>query len=76
MTNQNSHWQKSRHYSAEQLEIGEIVLSEIRSGTETMEAVRAHPLSAGGYIAKHTLVQIYRNIPGIYQVGLQLMAIP
>jgi len=61
MTNQNISWQKSRQYTEEQLHTAAVVLEEIRSGTDTMKAVRAHPLREGGYIAKHMLVHVYRQ---------------
>ena len=61
MTDQNISWQKSRQYTEEQLHTAAVVLEEIRSGTDTMKAVRAHPLREGGYIAKHTLVHVYRQ---------------
>ena len=61
MTDQENRWQNSRQYTQEQLHIAGIVLDEIRAGEETMKAVRAHPLSAGGYIAKHMLVHVYRQ---------------
>ncbi len=61
MTDKNTSWEKSRQYTEEQLHIAAVVLEEIRSGTETMKAVRAHPLSKGGFIAKHTLVHVYRQ---------------
>jgi elongator complex protein 3 len=61
MTEQDKRWRKERQYTQEQLDIATIVLDEIRAGEETMKAVRAHPLSAGGYIAKHMLVHIYRQ---------------
>jgi elongator complex protein 3 len=61
MTDQNKMWQKSRHYTKEQLHTAAVVLEEIRSGIDTMKAVRAHPLSVGGYIAKHVLVHVYRK---------------
>jgi elongator complex protein 3 len=61
MTEQDKHWRKERQYTQEQLNIATIVLDEIRAGEETMKAVRAHPLSTGGYIAKHMLVHIYRQ---------------
>lgn len=62
MTKHKSHWEKTRQYSIEQIRIAEIVLEEIRSGSETMKAVRSHPLSEGGYIAKHALVHVYRKM--------------
>jgi len=61
MTDQNKRWQKARQYTEEQLHIAEITLDEIRAGEDTMKAVRAHPLSAGGYIAKHMLVHVYHQ---------------
>jgi elongator complex protein 3 len=61
MINQNTHWQNSRHYTEEQLHTATVVLDEIRSGIETMKAVRSYPLKEGGYIAKHMLVYVYRQ---------------
>lgn len=61
MTNQDQRWRKDRQYTQEQLHIAATVLDEIRAGEETMKAVRAHPLSEGGYIAKHMLVHVYRQ---------------
>lgn len=54
-------WQSARQYSEEQLRIAGVVLEEILSGTPVMKAVRSHPLNAGGYVAKHTLVHLYRQ---------------
>ena len=54
-------WRSARQYSQEQLEIAAVVLEEVRGGMPVMKAVRSHPLSAGGYIAKHTLVYVYRQ---------------
>ena len=61
MADKNISWQKSRQYTEEHLHTAAIVLEEILSGTDTMKAVRAHPLSEGGYIAKHMLVHVYRQ---------------
>lgn len=61
MTDQNTLWQKSRQYTDEQLRTATLVLGEIRLGADTMQAVRAHPLKEGGYIAKHMLVYVYRQ---------------
>lgn len=61
MTEQDERWRKDRQYTQEQIQIATIVLDEIRAGEDTMKAVRAHPLSTGGYIAKHMLVHIYRQ---------------
>jgi elongator complex protein 3 len=62
-------WRNARQYSEEQLQIAGIVLDEIQSGVPVMKAVRSHPLNAGGYIAKHVLVYVYRQrIEGGLQV--------
>ncbi len=57
-------WHNTRRYTAEQLQIAGQVLDEIRAGIPVMKAVRSHPLSTGGYIAKHTLVHAYRQKVG------------
>ena len=54
-------WRNARQYSEEQLQIAATVLDEVQSGTPVMKAVRSHPLSAGGYVAKHTLVHVYHQ---------------
>jgi elongator complex protein 3 len=54
-------WNNARQYTAEQLRTAGKVLEEIRNGIPVMKAVRSHPLSAGGYVAKHTLVFVYRQ---------------
>lgn len=61
MTDQDKTWRNARRYTQEHVDIAKIVLDEIRAGEDTMKAVRAHPLSAGGYIAKHTLVHVYHQ---------------
>ena len=61
MSDQDQRWHEDRQYTKEQLHIAAVVLDEIRAGEETMKAVRAHPLSEGGYIAKHMLVHVYRQ---------------
>lgn len=62
MDNRQKAWHSARHYTNEQLEIARKVLREIQAGAPTMEAVRSHPLQEGGYIAKHTLVHVYRQL--------------
>ena len=54
-------WRNARQYSEEQLQIAATVLDEVQSGMPVMKAVRSHPLSAGGYVAKHTLVYVYHQ---------------
>lgn len=59
--NKRGNWHKSRQYSDEQLNIAQTILSEIDEGAAVMKAVRSHPLSGGGYIAKHTLIHQYHR---------------
>ncbi|MBM3136637.1 MAG: tRNA uridine(34) 5-carboxymethylaminomethyl modification radical SAM/GNAT enzyme Elp3 [Chloroflexi bacterium] len=61
MENRQIHWQNSRQYSQEQLEVAGQVLDEIIAGQPTLKSIRSHPLSKGGYIAKHVLVYVYRQ---------------
>ena len=61
MNNKQESWHKSQQYSEEQLDTAETVLKEIQAGAPTMQAVRSHPLSEGGYISKHSLVHVYRQ---------------
>jgi elongator complex protein 3 len=61
MENRQINWQNSRQYTREQLEIAGQVLDEIIAGQPTLKSIRSHPLSMGGYIAKHVLVYVYRQ---------------
>ncbi len=54
-------WHHAQEYTEEQLKIAGKVLEEIQAGIPVMKAVRSHPLSTGGYVAKHTLVYAYRR---------------
>ena len=58
---QQRHWLELRQYTPEQLETAGLVLDEIRAGSEVWQALRHHPLKAGGYIPKHLLVAIYHQ---------------
>lgn len=55
-------WQEARDYSSEQLELAKRVLEEVQGGSSVDKAVRAYPLSEGGYIGKHVLVYVYRQL--------------
>lgn len=56
-------WLEARKYTPEKLELGRIILDEIRSGSLIEDAVRKHPLpGGGGHVAKHVLVHIYRHL--------------
>jgi len=54
-------WCAAQQYNTEHLETAATVLKEIQDGAEPLDAIRSHPLSQGGYIAKHMLVYLYRQ---------------
>jgi elongator complex protein 3 len=62
MENRMKRWQNSRQHSDEQLEIAGIILAKIRAGEPTLKTIRSHPLAQGGYVSKHTLVSVYRQL--------------
>lgn len=76
MNTTKKRWRASKHYSAEEKAIARTVLNEISAGEAVMKAVRSHPLSTGGYIAKHTLVAAYQELvaAGSLQRDAQLLA--
>ena len=55
-------WDKARQYTPEMLATAREVLFEVMEGIEVMKSIRSKPLKAGGYIAKHTLVTVYRQM--------------
>jgi elongator complex protein 3 len=57
---QQRRWLEMRQYTPEQLEVARAVLDEIRADRPVWQAMRSHPLKAGGYIPKHLLVAVYR----------------
>ena len=57
---QQIRWLEMRQYTPEQFEVARAVLEEIRAGRVVWQAMRSHPLKAGGYIPKHLLVAVYR----------------
>jgi len=76
MNTTKKRWRASKHYSPEEKTIARTVLNEIIAGEAVMKAVRSHPLSRGGYIAKHTLVAAYQEqvTEGSLQRDPQLLA--
>jgi elongator complex protein 3 len=62
MENRVNRWQNSRRQTDEQLEIAGIILAKIRAGEPTLKTIRSHPLAHGGYVSKHTLVSVYRQL--------------
>ena len=61
MTQKNGGWQKSRPLTEEQTLVSWQILSEVLQGESVFKSIRRHPLSDGGYIAKHILVRAYHN---------------
>ncbi|HEX2981148.1 MAG TPA: radical SAM protein, partial [Anaerolineaceae bacterium] len=55
-------WLEAREYTPEKNAIARKVLEEIRRGREVWQAMRRYPLADGGYLAKHTLVAVYRQM--------------
>ncbi len=69
-------WQELRRYNPEQLEIARLALEDVLSGRTLAEAIRRHPLPAGGHLSKHTLVAAYRHLvqTGLWQEDPALLA--
>jgi elongator complex protein 3 len=62
MENRMNRWQNSRRHTDEQLEIARVILAKIRAGEPTQKTIRSHPLAHGGYVSKHNLVSVYRQL--------------
>ena len=55
-------WLKAREYTASQLQLAREILEDVREGVELAQATRAHPQPEGGFIGKHVLVHVYRQL--------------
>lgn len=55
-------WWKARKYTPEKLALARRILEEVRAGKSVDQAVRRHPGPEGGYLAKHALVAVYRQL--------------
>ncbi len=55
-------WLEARRYTPEQLALARRVLEEVRAGRGLNQAVRRHPQPGGGYLGKHVLVHVYRQL--------------
>lgn len=55
-------WIEARTYSPEMLELARQALEEVRRGRDVTSAMQRHPLPGGGYVGKHTLVAVYRQL--------------
>lgn len=55
-------WLKAREYKGEELALARAIVEEVRSGVGVSKAVRRHPLPEGGFVGKHALVRVYREL--------------
>jgi len=55
-------WRELREYTPERLSQARKVLEEVRLGRKVADAIRRHPLIGGGYVGKHMLVAVYRQL--------------
>lgn len=55
-------WLDSMNYTPEVRETAARVLSEVRRGQTYHDAVRHFPLPSGGYVPKHAVVSVYRQL--------------
>ena len=55
-------WLEQRRYTPEKLAIARRVLEAVRGGSKVVDAVRLYPLTDGGYVGKHMLVAVYRQL--------------
>ena len=69
-------WKKTRQYTPQKLALARQVLEEVRAGRAVADAVRRNPLPEGGYVGKHLLVAVYRQLTqsGEWQADQDLLA--
>lgn len=60
--NRDKTWLEAREYSPVQLQLAREILEEIREGVAVNNATRKHPQPGGGFIGKHILVHVYRQL--------------
>jgi elongator complex protein 3 len=62
MSQDTPSWTEKTKITPEKLILARTVLEEVKEGRLIKDAVRRHPLSGGGYIAKNMLVRVYRQL--------------
>jgi len=62
MNEKKPSWIELRTPTSEGLAFARQILEEVRAGKPVTEAVRGRPLSNGGYVGKHLLVAVYRQL--------------
>lgn len=55
-------WLEVHALTPERMEIARVALDEIREGKPVLKALRSHPLPRGGYLGKHMLVAVYKQM--------------
>ncbi|HPH94517.1 MAG TPA: tRNA uridine(34) 5-carboxymethylaminomethyl modification radical SAM/GNAT enzyme Elp3 [Anaerolineaceae bacterium] len=55
-------WRKAHQYTPEQEAAARSILEELRHGRELHQAMRRYPQPGGGYLPKHLLVAVYRQL--------------
>ena len=55
-------WLNSRQYSPQMQATARLVLEDVQRGAAWQKAVRHHPLPQGGYVPKHAVVEVYRQL--------------
>jgi elongator complex protein 3 len=55
-------WLETREYTPEQTGLAREILEDVRRGVKVSKATRRHPHPDGGFVGKHVLVHVYREI--------------
>jgi elongator complex protein 3 len=55
-------WLEKRTYTPEQLALAELILADVAGGLDVLDAIRRHPPTTGGHVAKHVLVFAYHQL--------------
>lgn len=70
-------WLEKRKYTPEMMQLARLILEEVQSGVPVLDAIRKHPLSGGGHVAKHALVHLYRKMvkQGVWTEDSQFLSL-
>ena len=76
MNTEKPSWLELRKHTPEKLAVARQVLEDVRAGKTVTAAVRRRPLSNGGYVGKHLLVTVYRQLvaAGEWEADVDLLA--
>ena len=62
MTKERNAWWEAHQYTPEMLSQARKALEAVRAGQSVEQALHQYPVPKGGYLAKHTLVAVYRQL--------------